>query len=648
MSLIKANAVQVGQSPTATQNFTLAVPSSPDGTIKLARGNAGATTQDVLSVDASGNINGLVKATGSTTARSLENRFADVVNVKDFGAVGDGVTDDTAAINLALDFVSTTRDALFFPSGNYIYNGAGHPFSGINLNMYGEGNKTTINLGATSYFIDTNTIKESIDVFNLSFYGGYGFYRSTFTGTEVGLLKKIEGCVFLNYTKCAIEGNSQDSPTWNIMLCTFRAVNSTSTIGIALPRWSDTSQISFNSFENNRIHIKCQDGGVNTVIENNFFGQFSAGTAGINRIAVWLEINSAYNPVTGRNCTILNNKFGNENIAADDYQIVYSEELSGTYNADRFPNLATDSSAYSLGCNAYANCFLSSDSFRKPAIYSTSPNILGLRMHGNQFPGSTPTYFIEYKTAPIGAESARESNLISGNAILSQNLGSYTPVPVSNGVNCAFYIDETFSAVGNAENIYPHTGGSNDPADFVSLYTSRGAAIGIINGSILSTFNDSTGDYNAAIEASLLDNGAISCNITIANIIVGYPTWIEFDLKSSGATPPSYLVARIASSAGNFLKRKIIPETSWVRYRFPFWFSRKDIAFSFQLLNDSGSTKTFSVGRIRVYHAKEPMSFGRSTFEQFNMSNIPTSSTNLASGSIWRDVAGGNVIKIVP
>ncbi len=41
MSLIKANAVQVGQSPTATQNFTLAVPSSPDGTIKLARGNAG-------------------------------------------------------------------------------------------------------------------------------------------------------------------------------------------------------------------------------------------------------------------------------------------------------------------------------------------------------------------------------------------------------------------------------------------------------------------------------------------------------------------------------------------------------------------------------------------------------------------------------
>lgn len=58
MSLLKANSVQIGQSATATQNFTLSVPSSPDGTIKLARGNSGATTADVLSINASGVITG--------------------------------------------------------------------------------------------------------------------------------------------------------------------------------------------------------------------------------------------------------------------------------------------------------------------------------------------------------------------------------------------------------------------------------------------------------------------------------------------------------------------------------------------------------------------------------------------------------------
>lgn len=56
-------------------------------------------------------------ATGTTTARNLVTRFKDVANVKDYGAVGDGVADDTAEIQAAID--ANPGKAIYFPAGNY-------------------------------------------------------------------------------------------------------------------------------------------------------------------------------------------------------------------------------------------------------------------------------------------------------------------------------------------------------------------------------------------------------------------------------------------------------------------------------------------------------------------------------------------------
>ena len=49
-----------------------------------------------------------------------------VINVKDFGAIGDGVVDDTAAIQAAIDSLHTSNASgtIFFPNGTYIVDGA--------------------------------------------------------------------------------------------------------------------------------------------------------------------------------------------------------------------------------------------------------------------------------------------------------------------------------------------------------------------------------------------------------------------------------------------------------------------------------------------------------------------------------------------
>ena len=69
-------------------------------------------------------------ATGASTPRTMPDRLADIINVKDYGAVGDGSKDDTAAIQAAFDAAFGTagsphgtsaqlNKSVFFPAGVY-------------------------------------------------------------------------------------------------------------------------------------------------------------------------------------------------------------------------------------------------------------------------------------------------------------------------------------------------------------------------------------------------------------------------------------------------------------------------------------------------------------------------------------------------
>ena len=62
---------------------------------------------------------GYLPAGTGAVATTVQAKLRQTVSVKDFGAVGDSVTDDTTAIQNAIDHASTVNKAVLFPEGQY-------------------------------------------------------------------------------------------------------------------------------------------------------------------------------------------------------------------------------------------------------------------------------------------------------------------------------------------------------------------------------------------------------------------------------------------------------------------------------------------------------------------------------------------------
>jgi len=90
--------------------------------------SAGSGTDTALRTDlgnqtvasAGAGLVGFRQASASSVGRTVLARMRDVVSVKDFGAVGDGLADDTAAIQAAVDSLAATGGTVHFPTGTYL------------------------------------------------------------------------------------------------------------------------------------------------------------------------------------------------------------------------------------------------------------------------------------------------------------------------------------------------------------------------------------------------------------------------------------------------------------------------------------------------------------------------------------------------
>ena len=143
-------------------------------------------------------------------SRTLNAKLADLVSVKDFGAVGDGATDDTAAIQAA---VATTGQWIYFPPGNYkVSNQITLP---ANTTLTGSGQLTaTITTSAANFFLfritGSNVTVENLTIQNGAKTGGADFILDTTIGDIIQV--RVQNIVtYSSYGFCTDTGASTNA-----------------------------------------------------------------------------------------------------------------------------------------------------------------------------------------------------------------------------------------------------------------------------------------------------------------------------------------------------------------------------------------------------------------------------------------------------
>ncbi len=160
----------------------------------------------------------------SPVTRTLQNKLDDVVSVRDFGAVGDGNTDDTAAINRALfelfarENFPRIRRSLFFPAG--IYNVTSEIKIPTYAKLVGEGPNSSIikGISATPSYVartadslqQTGSSIGSNSAIAPSFIVCQEMSFETSQDIDIMLLDQAEGCLFDNV---AFNGSLTSAPS---------------------------------------------------------------------------------------------------------------------------------------------------------------------------------------------------------------------------------------------------------------------------------------------------------------------------------------------------------------------------------------------------------------------------------------------------
>lgn len=208
------------------------------------------------------------------------------LSVKACGATGDGVTDDTTAVQAC--FVLSA--SVYFPAGTYVVSNVTLVEDGANVFGDGVASVLSMKAGATGPMVDAGTLK--VNIRDLALFGGsVGSYKgSSSTGTRDGLSLQpsrdshVHGVSFYGFTRTALVLASQAADRLthlNVDSCQF--YNSWQAINAAISGGSEYVRMENLDINNNYYGLRIGAGnflGSNMKINDNGIGVYVTNAVG--------------------------------------------------------------------------------------------------------------------------------------------------------------------------------------------------------------------------------------------------------------------------------------------------------------------------------------------------------------------------------
>ena len=349
--------------------------------------------------------------TGAVTT-SVQTKLRETVSVKDFGAVGDGVTDDGAAIRAAIASVTANGGEVYFPAGTYkvtaavgdTSNTAIYIPSYVSLIGAGEvGTKIIPGANNTVCFraIGLNGALKNIQINNPSAYTNVSGIRvcptdesqtTTHTDTEFNSftdisIRNVNEAITM---KCGPRVLSQDSYCYYNTFTNIDIRNCLIGIWLKTPNGGTGSGVNRNTFISCRVgEAGCNTGLIIDAGDTNKFVacSFEGINTGTSPSTTPTAIVIAYNTVT-YGC--VHNQFYGLTIEACTRSVANSNdytEFYGWFDATNTYNNPTFTGALPL------------------AVNMSMGNVVALKLGTNRTPTSVGDFYVEAGTALVQAKT---------------------------------------------------------------------------------------------------------------------------------------------------------------------------------------------------------------------------------------------------